>query len=89
MDTFSIMQATVSLNLKDPHSKALEPGCLSPWIAISTQCPNWVENFLHDLEKTGDMEMLMERWFKITAWNSQLPQERITATIKSRRGKEQ
>ena len=25
---------------------------------------NWVENFLHTLEKIGDIEMLMERWFK-------------------------
>jgi hypothetical protein len=73
MDTFSIMQATISHNLKDPHSKALEPGCLSPWIAISTQSPNWVENFLYALEKMGDMEMLMERWFKITPWVSRFP----------------
>jgi hypothetical protein len=31
------MQETISHNLKDPHSKALEPGCLSPRIAITTQ----------------------------------------------------
>jgi hypothetical protein len=34
---------------------------------------NWVENFLHVLEKMGDMEMLMERWFKITPWVSRFP----------------
>jgi len=37
MNTFGIMQATISHNLKDPHSKALEPDCLSPRIAITTQ----------------------------------------------------
>jgi hypothetical protein len=34
---------------------------------------NWVENYLYALEKMGDMEMLMERWFKITPWGSRLP----------------
>jgi len=31
------MQSAISHNLKDPHSKALEPDCLSPPLAIMTQ----------------------------------------------------
>jgi hypothetical protein len=31
--------ATISHNLKDPHSKALEPDCLSPLLAVTTQSP--------------------------------------------------
>jgi polar amino acid transport system substrate-binding protein len=34
---------------------------------------NWVQNFLHALEKMGNMEMLMEKWFKDTSWVSRLP----------------
>ncbi len=34
---------------------------------------NWVQNFLHALEKTGEMEHLLERWFKDTSWVSRLP----------------
>ena len=34
---------------------------------------NWVQNFLHALEKMGQMERLMEKWFKNTSWVSQLP----------------
>jgi hypothetical protein len=30
MKTFDFIQTTISHNLKDPHSKALEPDCLSP-----------------------------------------------------------
>jgi hypothetical protein len=30
MKTLDFMQATISHNLKEPHSKALEPDCLSP-----------------------------------------------------------
>ena len=37
MNTFDFMQATISHNLKDPHSKALEPDCLSHRLAITTQ----------------------------------------------------
>jgi hypothetical protein len=37
MKTFDFIQATISRNLKDPHSKALEPDCLSPRLAIATQ----------------------------------------------------
>ena len=37
MKTFHFIQATVSDNVKDPHSKALEPDCLSPRLAITTQ----------------------------------------------------
>jgi len=37
MNTFGIMQATISHNLKDPHSKALKPNCLSPRIVIMRQ----------------------------------------------------
>jgi len=34
---------------------------------------NWVENFLHALEKMGNMEALMEKWFRNASWVSQLP----------------
>jgi polar amino acid transport system substrate-binding protein len=34
---------------------------------------NWVQNFLNALEKTGEMKMLMEKWFKDTSWVKQLP----------------
>ena len=37
MNTFNFIQATIPHNVKDPHSKALEPDCLSPRIAITTQ----------------------------------------------------
>jgi hypothetical protein len=30
MKTFDFIEATISHQLKDPHSKALEPDCLSP-----------------------------------------------------------
>ena len=34
---------------------------------------NWVQNFLNTLEKTGEMERLVDRWFKDTSWISRLP----------------
>jgi polar amino acid transport system substrate-binding protein len=34
---------------------------------------NWVQNFLNALEKTGEMQLLLERWFKDTSWVSRLP----------------
>jgi hypothetical protein len=37
MKTFDFMQGTISHNVKDPYSKALEPDCLSPLLAITTQ----------------------------------------------------
>jgi hypothetical protein len=37
MKTFDFTQATISHNLKDPHSKALEPGRLSLMLALATQ----------------------------------------------------
>jgi hypothetical protein len=37
MKTFDFIKATISHNLKDPHSKALEPGRLSPLLAVTTQ----------------------------------------------------
>ena len=37
MKTFDFIQMTISHNLKDPHPKALEPDCLSPFLAIATQ----------------------------------------------------
>jgi peptide/nickel transport system substrate-binding protein len=40
MKTFDFIQATISHNLKDPHSKALEFDCLSPRLAIVTQPPS-------------------------------------------------
>jgi hypothetical protein len=40
MKTFNFIQSPISHNLKDPHSKALEPDRLSPPLAITTQ-PLW------------------------------------------------
>jgi len=40
MKTLDFIQATISHNIKDPHSKALEPDCLSPLLAIATQPPS-------------------------------------------------
>jgi len=37
MKTFDLIQATMSHNLKEPHSKALEPDRLSPRLAIAAQ----------------------------------------------------
>jgi len=37
MKTLDFVQMTISHNLKDPHPKALEPDCLSPFLAIATQ----------------------------------------------------
>lgn len=34
---------------------------------------NWVQNVLNYLDKTGDLDMLMQRWFKDASWISQLP----------------
>lgn len=34
---------------------------------------NWVQNFLNALEKTGEMGLLIERWFKDASWVSRLP----------------
>jgi polar amino acid transport system substrate-binding protein len=34
---------------------------------------NWVQNSLNFLEKSGELEGLMSRWFKDTSWLSQLP----------------
>jgi polar amino acid transport system substrate-binding protein len=34
---------------------------------------NWVQNFLNPLEKTGEMERLVERWFGDSSWVSRLP----------------
>ena len=37
MKTFDFIESAISHNVKDPHSKALEPDCLSPRLAIMTQ----------------------------------------------------
>ena len=34
---------------------------------------NWVQNVLHLLEKTGELDVLMQRWFKDTSWVNRLP----------------
>jgi polar amino acid transport system substrate-binding protein len=34
---------------------------------------NWVQNVLNFIEKTGEFEILKQRWFKDTSWVSQLP----------------
>ena len=41
---FNFMQSPISHNLRDPHSKALEPDRLSPPLAITTQ-PLWARSF--------------------------------------------
>ena len=46
MKTFDFIQATISHNIKDPHSKALEPDCLSPLLAIAIQPPRGEEDIL-------------------------------------------
>jgi polar amino acid transport system substrate-binding protein len=45
-------------------------------VALSPNDPllvNWVQNALHLLEKTGELDVLMQRWFKDTSWVSRLP----------------
>ena len=37
MKTFDSPQETISHTLRHPHSKALEPDCFCPWLAIATQ----------------------------------------------------
>ena len=39
MKTFDFIKVSVSHNIKDPHSKSLEPNCISPFLAITTQSP--------------------------------------------------
>ena len=39
MKTFDFTQGTISHNLKDPHSKALEPDRLSASLTVTTQSP--------------------------------------------------
>jgi hypothetical protein len=39
MITFDFAHETNSHTLRDPHSKALEPDCLSPGLVITTQPP--------------------------------------------------
>jgi polar amino acid transport system substrate-binding protein len=34
---------------------------------------NWVQNLLHYLEKSGELDVLMQRWFKDPSWVSRLP----------------
>ena len=34
---------------------------------------NWVQNFLNTLEKTGEMDRLLERWFSDASWVKRLP----------------
>jgi polar amino acid transport system substrate-binding protein len=34
---------------------------------------NWVQNVLGSLEKTGEMDRLLQKWFKESAWMDQLP----------------
>jgi hypothetical protein len=42
MKTFDFMQASISHNLKGPHSKSLEPDCLSPF-ASDYDTVSWEE----------------------------------------------
>jgi len=34
---------------------------------------NWLQNFFNYLEKTGELDLLIQRWLKETSWVSQLP----------------
>ena len=34
---------------------------------------NWLQNFFNYLEKTGELELLIQRWMKEASWVSQLP----------------
>ena len=34
---------------------------------------NWVENVLRSLKKSGDLQVLIDRWFKNTGWLKELP----------------
>jgi len=34
---------------------------------------NWVQNVIHTLQKGGEMQMLIQRWFKESDWIKQLP----------------
>ena len=36
MKTFDFIKVSISHNIKDPHSKFLEPDCISPFLAITT-----------------------------------------------------
>ena len=39
MKTFDFIKVTISHNLKGSHSKALEPDCLYPLLAVTIQSP--------------------------------------------------
>ena len=41
MNTIDFMEATISHQLKDPHSKALEPDCLSPPVSNYGTASQW------------------------------------------------
>jgi len=48
---------------------------------------NWVQNLLNFIEKTGELDVLIQRWFKDTSWVSKLPrametQESVKSTMK-------
>ena len=34
---------------------------------------NWVENVLRTLEKSGDLQELVDRWFRDSGWLKELP----------------
>jgi hypothetical protein len=57
MKTFDFIKSPISHNLKDPHSKALEPDCLCPPLAIMTQSLEGVRGMLifwvRNIEKQG------------------------------------
>jgi len=52
------------------------PSCEPIGVALPANDPllvNWVQNSLNFLQKTGDFEVLMQRWLKDASWVSQLP----------------
>jgi hypothetical protein len=45
-------------------------------IAVAANDPhliNWMENFLNNLEGSGQLEDLKEHWFEDASWLTQLP----------------
>jgi hypothetical protein len=55
MNTYGFIQARISHTLKDPHSKALEPDCLSPSVCNYDTVSGGEGRFLEDIsEKVRD-----------------------------------
>jgi hypothetical protein len=57
MKTFGFVQAMISHNIKDPHSKSLEPDCLSPFFC------NYDTVSQGGGEMAGKFEVFLARFF--------------------------